>query len=120
MSSGALKEVIVQENSPEMMVHLNTSHVCVVCETNISKGKAVIKSGFQYCSRACYNKKPPVAIKIETDFKLPAEHVLRICVEKFSTFKSMCNAVGVGPPVFKDLCARYNIYLPPSLLPTSS
>lgn len=114
LGHGALKESIAQEQFDKRVTYLSTNNICVVCEGKApSKKSALVKSGFFYCSRDCYKRKAPTVIRLEREFELPIEQLLAMCVQKFSSIKNMCNALGVGQSVFLDLCNRYVIAIPP-------
>jgi len=117
LSHGALKETIIQDGADQLITHLDVDRVCGVCEKSIPIDKyPLIKGGFCYCSDLCYKYKPPVVLKIERDFGLPIPNVLQLCIKKFSNLKSMANAIGVGQPVFTNLCQKYNIDIPSCIL----
>jgi hypothetical protein len=117
LSHGALKETIAQDGADEMITYLDVDRVCSVCETPIPDGTApLVKSNFTYCSDECYRYKPPVVLRIERDFGLPISNVLNLCIKKFSNLKSMASAIGVGQPVFLNLCSRYGVVVPTSIL----
>lgn len=113
LGHGALKESIAQEQFDKRVKYLLTENICVVCEGKAQSKKAsLVKSGFYYCSRDCYKRKPPNVIRLEREFELPIEQLLHMCVQKFSSVKNMCNALGVGQSVFTALCARYSVDIP--------
>lgn len=110
MRQGALKEEILKEPSLSMVTRLSPPNVCVVCESWAEKYYSE-KDGLYYCSRACFQEKPPAVVRIESEFSLPIKRVLRLCTERFSAVSLMANAVGVTQSVFKDLCKKYEIEL---------
>jgi len=116
LSHGALKETIAQDGADEMITHLDVDRVCSVCEKTIPDEQVpLVKADFTYCGDDCYRYKPPVVLRIERDFGLPISSVLTLCIKKFSNLKSMSSAVGVGQPVFLNLCSRYSVDVPSSL-----
>jgi len=84
---------------------------CCVCGRIVGNKRAVHKQGFSYCSRRCYQQKPPLDFRIEREFKLPIDRVLSICVDSFAAKRPMCHALNVSSKQLEDLCTRYEINL---------
>jgi len=115
LSQGALKETIARDGDSELVLRVHSDNVCVVCEHKIeARRKTITKSGFTYCSKGCATYKPPQVIRMEQEFELPIERVLDLCVQRFSSVKNMCAALGVGPSVFSNWCDRYSVIIPPA------
>lgn len=81
---------------------------CVVCANVLQKG-AILKHGFQYCGRACFDKRPPVDLRIEQEFQLPVQRVVQICIDSFASRRPMCHALDCTTKQLDDLCTRHAI-----------
>lgn len=115
LSQGALKETIAREGANELTVRVHSDTVCAVCEHKLEgRRRAIVKSGFVYCSRECVRCKPPQVIKLEQELLLPIERILDLCVQQFSSVKNMCAALGVGPSIFLRWCDHYSVEIPSS------
>jgi hypothetical protein len=113
LSHGAFKETIERDHLSEMVTRINPENVCVVCERKLEgKRKVLRKGGFHYCGRRCVQKKPPQVIRLEQEFSLPIERLLSLCVEQFSSTKTMCAALGMGHAVFISWCDKFDIPIP--------
>jgi len=113
LSHWAFKETIEREHLNEMVTRITPENVCVVCERKTEgKRKMLRKGGFHYCNRACVRKKPPQIIRLEQEFSLPIKRLLTLCVERFSSTKTMCAALGMGHTVFLSWCNRYGVLIP--------
>lgn len=81
---------------------------CCVCVNKVGNG-AIHKQGLRYCSRDCHNRKPPLDFRIEQEFRLPVDRVLRICIDSFAAKRPMCHALNVTSKQLDDLCGRYEV-----------
>ena len=82
--------------------------VCVVCG-GLPEKKPLYKQGFLYCSSACLEKRPPLELRIEAEFRLPLRRVLQICVDSFAARRPMCHALNVTAKQLERMCVRYEI-----------
>lgn len=115
LSHWAFKETIEREHLNEMVSRITPENVCVVCERRTDGTRRMLhKGGFHYCGRNCVRKKPPQIIRLEQEFSLPIERLLTLCVERFSSTKTMCAALGMGHTVFLSWCKRYSVPIPSS------
>jgi len=113
LSEAALKETIERDYTEELMERVHPENVCVVCEERAdSKRKQVVRSGFSYCSKECAELKPPQIIRLEQKFRLPIVPILTLCVDRFSTVKHMCSALGVSAPIFIGWCVQHGVEIP--------
>ena len=117
LGEAALKETISREHTEELMDRVYPENVCAVCEKRMDSVRAMtVRAQFYYCSPECADLKPPQILRLEQNFLLPFNRLLEICVARFSTVKHMCSALGVGPAVFMDWCAQFDVEIPPAKL----
>ncbi len=100
------KTAQVDEEQPPDVVALEDC--CVVCAAELQKG-TVLKDGFQYCSRTCLDKRPPVDLRIEQEFKLPVQRVVQICTSSFASKRPMCHALNCTTKQLDELCSRHDV-----------
>jgi hypothetical protein len=81
---------------------------CSVCGKTTEK-PYTYHSGYTYCSAACYSKKPPLDLQLETEFGLAAKRVLEVCIDSFIGRRPVCHALGVTTKQLNTLCARHCI-----------
>ena len=113
MRRWALHNKAEQLEIPTVMEPAVVGDRCCVCGNKIDKG-SVTKGGFQYCGRACVEHKPPLDFRIEQEFKLPVDRVLRICIDSFAARRPMCHALNVTTKQLEDLCGRHAIEISPA------
>ena len=110
LRQAALKKQIEENNFEDRQYRLFSSSVCPVCERPISS--QLVKKSIAYCSDICYNFKPPHVIKIEQDFGLPIDKILRCCLENFSSFNVISTSLGLDRSTLERLCTTYNLGSP--------
>jgi len=110
LRQSALKKKIEEESLVDRQYRILSSSVCPVCEKRLSS--KVTKKGISYCSTNCYNFKPPHVLKVEQDFGLPINKVLRCCLESFSSFNVISTSLGLDRASLERLCTTYNLSFP--------
>jgi len=103
----ALKRKTAQQDD-QLPVRIVESASCAVCGAELDE-TPIYRHGFCYCSEECIDKKPPLDLRIEQDFRLPIERVLQICVDSFAALRPICHALSVKTRELDDLCLRYDI-----------
>lgn len=109
LRQGALHETMSQDRS-DGLTPLPVDNVCIVCEMT-TEDVHVEKEGYSWCSEECWKGKPYAAVKLEQQFAMPIEQVLRTCVQHFGSTQLMANALGISTPMFEGLCKTFNISL---------
>jgi hypothetical protein len=117
LSSAALKETIAREAPDERSPIVLKDGLCVSCHRPVEDApKPTTKSGYSYCSKFCVDSKPPAAVRLEQELELPIRRILSLCIDRFSSVRNMCNALGIGPTVFISWCRKNEVPIPDSKL----
>lgn len=108
-SHNALKVKTEQSKGVDAEPAGQTSGVCATCGAPVPTDKQVIRNDVLYCSRACHDAKPPIAVAIEKEFGLPIRRVLEICRNNFFSRRTMNHALGVTGRQLDTLFAAHQI-----------
>jgi hypothetical protein len=110
LRSGTLKEKLIEISDAPPEPTSSSVETCVVCN-RVIEDPYYEEEDFVYCSEFCYGAKPPEDVFIEREFNLPLSRILEICVNNFTTVRTMSHALQMTPSNFQGLCHRYGIDL---------
>lgn len=116
LGQAALKETI-ERDYMDLTVEFPSKKdsACGACGKKVGTGRnSIRKSGFVYCNRVCAKARPPAVLRVERTFSVPLEDLLEICINKFSSIRNMCSALGISQPVFWEWCEKYSVEVPES------
>lgn len=109
-----LRSEALQETLDSAEVDKGPSHFvvpdsfCAVCGVR-APNPYTRRSGFVWCSDACWNKKPVAAVKLEEKFSMPIEKILQSAVQRFGSTKLRASSLGLSSAAFENLCNLLNI-----------
>lgn len=103
----ALKHKTAQAED-QIPIRIVDAERCMACGAAL-EDKVVLRQGHQYCSAECIEKKPPLELRIEQEFRLSVDRVLQICIDSFGARRPMCHALSVTGRQLDDLCCRHQI-----------
>lgn len=104
----ALKHKTAQQED-HLPVRIVEEEQCMACGHGVQDATPTYHQGFCYCGPDCIDKKPPLDLQIEQDFRLTIERVLQICVDSFGAKRPICHALNVTARELDELCDRYDV-----------
>jgi hypothetical protein len=99
---------IHREDATATLAEPSANDVCSACgEAN--GDNTIARGGFVYCCRECCEARPPLELRLESEFKLPVQRILEICRTNFYARRPMRHALNVSNRQLEDLCTSHEI-----------